>query len=243
MTRLLLAALLLAGCNTTLRTGLTEAQANQIVVALDQSMIAARKREARGAAPGPTYSVEVPDGDLAQALSLLAAAGLPTEAKPGFAEIYGKPAIVPTLAEEEARKLAAETGELATSIEALDAVLDARVHIAQPDPTKLQLDESAPPRTASVLVVHEEGATPDESAIRNLVAGGLHALDPANVHIVTRPNRVPQSAARNLVWLGPVAVTRATAPTAKAIIAAGLGAAILLSSGLLVSVRRRRRAR
>lgn len=88
-------------------------------------------------------------------------------------------------------------GELARTLRTLEAVEDASVKIATPEPS-LYTDKQQP-TTASVMLKLRRGRTlPDRSveAITNLIASSIEGLDPQNVTVVdtrgnllTRPNR------------------------------------------------------
>src|SRR5512146_2253606 len=116
----------LAGCGREeLVHGLDETQANQVVVALDESGIGAEKRRDEG--NEGTWRVEVASGSSSAAHRVLAARELPRRPPPGFGEVFGKGSVVPSSSEERALYLHALSGELARSIEAIDGVVDARV--------------------------------------------------------------------------------------------------------------------
>ncbi|MBW2464786.1 MAG: hypothetical protein JRH11_24265, partial [Deltaproteobacteria bacterium] len=134
------------GCQATIASELDEAQANAVVVALDGNGIGATKERSPGS---DAWDVRVPNDDVGPALSVLRSANLPREEAPGLAEIFGEPALIPTATEERARWVAAQSGELARSIEAMDGVLDARVHLALPMGRDRGYDEERPTPRAS----------------------------------------------------------------------------------------------
>ncbi len=153
-----LAALLLAcGCSGSeeILHGLEEPQANQVLVALDDGGIGGRKERPDGAEAG--WTVLVPAGAAGRAQRLLADRELPRPRAPGFGEVFGKGSMVPSAAEERALYLHALAGELSRSVEAIDGVLEARVHLALPEPSPLRVEPALPPR-AAVLVKSLPGA-------------------------------------------------------------------------------------
>jgi type III secretion protein J len=183
---LLLALISLAACGReAILHGLDEVRANQVIVALDEGGVAARK-ERDDAAEG-SWRVEVPSGDSAAARRLLAERELPRRTPPGFGDVFGKGSVVPTPSEERALYLHALSGELARSVEAIDGVVEARVHLALPPPDALRSEPAAPPR-AAVLVKARTGARPRVESlvpgIRSLVAGAVPALDASAVAVV-----------------------------------------------------------
>lgn len=185
--RTLLAALAaLSGCaREEVLHGLDEPQANQVLVALDEGGVAAEKR--RDEASEGSWRVEVAPSDGARAQRLLAERELPRRRPAGFGEVFGKGSVVPTASEERALYLHALSGELARSVEALDGVVEARVHLALAPQDPLRSDP-APPARAAVLVKTLPGARPrlDPLApgIQSLVAGAVPGLDAASVAVV-----------------------------------------------------------
>ena len=126
------------GCQAELAGGLSENDANAMIVALDRAGISASKHAEAGSEP-PAYVVSVGPDDVADALAVVRAEGLPRAIEPGVVEVFGEGSLVPTPTEERARFMAATSGEIARSIEAIDGVLDARVHVAVPDTSSFSL--------------------------------------------------------------------------------------------------------
>jgi type III secretion protein J len=188
MPRALILSLLLvaAGCGgDALVHGVEEGPANQILVALDEAGIHAEKHRDEGGEG--TWRVEVDGADAGRARRILAERELPRSRPPGFAEVFGKGSMVPTPTEERALYLHALSGELARSVEAIDGVIEARVHLALPAQDPLRA-EPAPPGRAAVLVRARAGTRPRLEAlapgIQSLVAGAVAGLEPAAVSVV-----------------------------------------------------------
>src|SRR4051794_3284567 len=81
------ACLAVCACNkTTLRSNLSELEANQIVVALDSAAISASKTAQTGSRD--YYQVEVATSAAANALAVLETQRLPKRAAPGFDDLY-----------------------------------------------------------------------------------------------------------------------------------------------------------
>ena len=123
--------------------GLEEAQANQALVALDEAGVAAEKR--RDESSENAWRVDVASGEAARAQRILAERELPHPRAPGFGEVFGKGSVVPTPAEERALYLHALSGELSRSVEAIDGVVEARVHLALPVQDPLRADPGPRP--------------------------------------------------------------------------------------------------
>jgi len=164
-------ALACVACEATIASQLSENQANGVVVALDTQGIGASKEPSVGR--GESWDVRVPNDDVGPALAVLRALDLPREQAPGLAEVFGEPTLVPTATEEQARFLAAQSGELARSIESMDGVLNARVHLAIPTGRDFAFDEERPSPTASVLLRTEVGASVSEASVTTSAGGSL----------------------------------------------------------------------
>jgi type III secretion protein J len=236
MARLALLAastLLLAGCaGEELLHGLAESQANEVIVALDEVGIVAAKEREDGA--DAAWTVSVPARDSAQARRALAERSLPRARAAGFAEVFAKPSMVPTPTEEHALYLHALGGELSRSVEAIDGVVEARVHLGLPQPDPLRPGGRPAPRAAVLVKCRAtacEAVRAVEGGIRSLVAGSADGLDPAAVSVViTEAVAAPGPRAapvRRTSWLfvGLAA-------------AAGLGAAGVGAAGLRARCRR-----
>ena len=234
-------ALLAAGCQATLQSGLEEAQANEVVVALERQGIAASK-EPEGTGDDVRFQVHVAADEVGRALTVLREAELPRESEPGLAQVFGEGGLVPTHTEERARYVAALGGELSRSIEAFDGVLDARVHVALPDERDFALDAPPPRPRASVMIKHRAGAAPyDVNAVKALVAGAVDGMTPEDVAVVGVPAPRAEQRTVDLVHLGPIAVTRGTSGALKTILATSLAINLALAVGFVVLLARRRR--
>src|SRR5512142_1905790 len=164
--RPILLLIALAGCaREELLHGLDERQANEVLVALDERGVAASKAREDGAEE--RWRVEVDRGESARAQRVLAERELPRARPPGVAEVFGKGSMVPTPTEEHALLLHALAGELARSLEAVDGVVAARVHVGLHQPDPLRPGERGAPR-AAVLVKCRAGAC---AAVRALEPG------------------------------------------------------------------------
>ncbi|RYE02963.1 MAG: flagellar M-ring protein FliF [Sphingomonadales bacterium] len=129
-------------------------------------------------------SITVADDDYHKARMLLAGQGLPKAAPGGYAILDQLPMGVSRAVEGERLRQARET-ELARSIQEIDAVAEARVHLATPEASAFVRDQSAP--SASVILKLQPGRTlaePQIRAIVNLVASSVPGMTPQSVTIV-----------------------------------------------------------
>ena len=164
---------------------LDEAQANQVMLALADAGVEARKAKDDG--EDAAFAVAVRSSDAAPARRVLAARDLPRPRVPAFTEVLGASGLVPTPLEEHARYLHALSGELARTLEALDGVTGARVHLALPLADPLRPDARRSPRASVLLRCRPEARARVESladGIRRVVSGAAEDLDPASVSVL-----------------------------------------------------------
>jgi type III secretion protein J len=237
MRRLLRLGLLvgaLAGCTVPVQHGLDEASANEVVTALERAGIGAEKAHAEGPSTGagPSFSVEVSGADVARALEHLRAVGLPRGQRKGLAETYAQPSLVPSATEDRARYVEALGNEIERTLETVDGVVSARVHLvlAESDPFASDAKVRVPAQAAVLLKIRTDAVTPlGEADVQRLVAGSVPGLAPAGVAVVVTkaPEAAPGGEAA-LVALGPLRVS----PGSRATLIAGAGALLAVVAGL-----------
>jgi type III secretion protein J len=241
-----LLALALAACaEVPVVQNVSEVEANRAVATLDQAGIAARKEaEEGGGTGGPAFRVTVGPDEVARAVTVLNAHALPRREEPGFSETFGQASLVQTASEERARAAQAIAGELARTIESIDGVLDARVHLALVDARDAPLDGTAAPRSSASVLVRYMGvhAPYDDDGLRRLVAGAVPGLRAEDVAVVgfSRP-MLPQTGEARLTWVGPIAVARGSASKLRLLLAVALGINVVLAAALAWVATRRRR--
>jgi type III secretion protein J len=180
---------LLAGCTRQLDTGLSEQEAQEMVVILRQNGISAYaevESSSKGESP-PTWQVRIPGNNdqLAAAWNVLHANGLPREKAPGLSQVFSNVGLIPTAGEEKARLLVGLAGELTQTLRSLPGVVDARVHVVIPDNSPLLDKKDQSPPTASVLVRYRGDHPPlKEEEIRAFVAKGVEGLSSDNVSVI-----------------------------------------------------------
>ncbi len=229
-------------CAVPVAGALDDGEANKVVVALDRATVDATKE------PDPTaegrWRVLVARDDVPRALWTLRDEELPRATPAGVLEAVGKGALVPSEAAEHAQLVAGMAGDLERSLEGVEGVLSARVHLNVPAPSPLR--DTAPPRgSASVLVTHR-GSTPPISAdsVQRLVAGGVAGLLPTDVAVVLVSRATPaQKPDNGLGHVGPIAVARTSmrllqgALVALVALVAALAAVTLAIHGRLSRIR------
>jgi type III secretion protein J len=187
---LLSLALLLAGCNADLYSGLNERDANRMVAVLMAHGIQAEKTAAKDG----TLTIRVPNDRFADAMTQLDAAGLPAQQHATMGDVFRGNGLVATPAQERAQMIYATGEELARTIGEIDGVLNARVHVVLPNNDPLQ--RNATPSSASVFVRY--APTADFARfipqIKTLVADSIAGLDYNRVSVVAVPAAVTQAA-------------------------------------------------
>ena len=161
----------------TLFQGLTDADKQAVTAALTQANIKSRIDEGTGA-------LTVDEDQYSKARMLLAGQGLPKAAPGGYAILDQLPMGVSRAVEGERLRQARET-ELARSIEDIDAVAEARVHLAMPEASVFVRDKASP--SASVVVKLQGGRALSQAQVQsiiNLVASSVPGMKPEDVTIV-----------------------------------------------------------
>ncbi|MBW6528448.1 flagellar M-ring protein FliF [Sphingomonas sp. RHCKR7] len=129
-------------------------------------------------------ALTVNEEDFSKARMLLAGQGLPKAAPGGYAILDQLPMGVSRAVEGERLRQARET-ELARSIQEIDAVAEARVHLAMPEASVFVRDNAAP--SASVVLKLQGGRSLSDSqvsSIVNLVASSVPGMKPDSVTVV-----------------------------------------------------------
>jgi flagellar M-ring protein FliF len=157
--------------------GLADADKAAVADALQASGLSYTIDAASGA-------VEVGEDDVHKARMLLAAQGLPKAAPAGDTLRASMPMGSSRAVEGETLRGAREA-DLARTIEAIDAVKTARIHLATPEPSVFVRENAAP--AASVMLTLQQGRSLSEAqvrAIRHLVASSVPGLTPEQVAVI-----------------------------------------------------------
>jgi len=157
-------------------SNLSERDAGSVVVTLQQ-MNVSYKTEAGG-------TIMVPSDQVYDLRFKLASQGLPKGDTVGF-ELMDSAKLGMTQFQEQVAYQRALEGELARTIQALDTIASARVHLAIPKPSVFIRDQQKP--SASVMVNLYSGRSLDAaqvSAIVHLVASSVPELDARNITVI-----------------------------------------------------------
>ena len=135
-------------------------------------------------------TILVPKADVYDERIRLSGEGLPSEGSSGY-EILDKQDLSTSQFQEQTGYKRAMEGELQRTVEALDSVDTAVVHLAMPQ--KELFAEEQKPTTASVLVETRPGSTlaPEQvQSVVHLVASSVEGLDPKDVTVADSTGKV-----------------------------------------------------
>jgi type III secretion protein J len=227
------------GCSTPIQHGLDETAANEVLTALERGGIEACKT--RDEVNGEAFIISVPKVHVVRALQILQSLGLPRGRRAGFGEVYKQASLVPTPTEERARYLEALAGEIERTLETVDGVVTARVHLvlSEPDPLAVDGKPRVAAQAAVLLKVRPAPAGLREADVQKLVAGSVAGLAPEAVAVVVTPAaEVPSQPAPALASVGPVQVD----PGSRKLLLGGLlgGLAIIATLAILLFLTARR---
>lgn len=136
-------ALLLAGCSEKPKVVVqveSEKEANEILVALGDY---SPQKDSQKSGQSTVYEIKVESGDFQEALEVLLANNLPRNSHGGFEAMMDSAGLIPTRTDERARFLHAREQELEESLELIDGVMNARVHLVMPEKDRYETARSA----------------------------------------------------------------------------------------------------
>jgi type III secretion protein J len=234
---MLLPLLFLVGCRTSLFEGLDEDQANRIIAVLSHEGIAGYKE--RNA--DKTWTVSVDGNDAVAATELANAYALPRGGHANLGELFSRQGLITSPEEDRVRFIYGLTQELSETLEKIDGVLVARVHIVQPEVDPLN-GPPAPP-SASVMVRYRSDFNLElmRDKIRALVAGSVEGLTPERVNLTLIPvtPAVPATTAADACSDGDACRCAGGMRHGSATLVLGaIALAVMLVSGLVLIWRR-----
>ncbi len=157
-------------------SGLSEADAAQIVQKLDESRIPYRLRD--------SSTILVPSNQVYEVRLRMAREGLPKSGTVGY-ELFSGNTLGMTEFTQKVNFQRALEGELERTIGSLEAVEAVRVHVVRPERTLLSSEQA--PTTASITIKERMGQALDAAQVRaitHLVASSVEGLQPENVVVV-----------------------------------------------------------
>jgi type III secretion protein J len=187
-----------------LASGLSEAEAREIIVLLQDHGISADLQEVVKEREAPSYAVSVMGGGpaMVQAWRVMQENGLPRPKTTGLEDVYANPGLIPTASQEKAKLLVGLSGEISRMLNSVQGVVDARVQVVLPDDNPLVDRSQWHPPSASVLFKYQGPQPPlTEAEIKSLVAKGVEGLTPENIAVVfnkVQPKAPPE---HDIFWL------------------------------------------
>lgn len=137
-------------------------------------------------------AVQVPAEDLDKARVAIASKGMPQSGRLGF-ELFDKPNWVGSEFDERVNYQRALEGELEHTIETMEAIRSARVHVVLPKQGAFSSEDQ--PAKASVVLKLRRSTVPREEAesIRTMIASAVEGLQPGAVTLVDADGRADLS--------------------------------------------------
>lgn len=226
---------LLVGCNgEALYSRLSEQEANEMVALLYNAGIEANKT----AGKDDTFEVSTAHEHFSRAVELLRSNGYPRNRFVSLGEVFKKEGFVSSPLEERARLNYAQSQELTKTIESIDGVIMARVHLAVPEADPL--NEEVQSSSASVFIKHRRGEdfTKHVGQIKAMVVNSVEGLPYDNVTVALFPAALMpvKSPTVTRPKLNPKELKLAPLPT----LALGGATALLGGVGTWFFLRRRR---
>ena len=175
-------------------------------------------------------------------MELLRSLGLPRSQRSGLAEMYGQPSLVPTATEERARFVEALGNDIERTLETVEGVVSARVHITLAESDPLAADtKPRVPAQAAVLIKAKAGPllTLKDTEVQKLVAGAVPGLAAEKVAVVVTV--APEFSGGNaapMTTFGPIRVAPGSRLVLASAFAALLGLVAILAMVLLFTARR-----
>ncbi|MDP3137539.1 MAG: type III secretion inner membrane ring lipoprotein SctJ, partial [Burkholderiaceae bacterium] len=190
----LLAVPVLAACapQVELMSSIPEGEANEVLAALQNAGIPARKVPGKEGMVGVTIDA----AQVGRAVDLLRSKGLPHTRYAGMGQVFKKEGLISSPLEERARYLYAISQELGATLSQIDGVIIARVHVVLPE--RGPIGEPVTPSSAAVFIKYQEGFNLDvlQPQIRRLVNNSIPGLTPEKISIVLFNSPPPPAAPR-----------------------------------------------
>ena len=173
----------LTSCKQELYSNLSEIEANEMLSILLRNGVDANKNPR---ADG-TLSISIDNESIPLAVSLLQQQGLPRQAHANMGEIFKKEGLISSPLEEKVRYLYALSESIAATLEEIDGVITAKVHIVLPDNNAFS--ETVAPSSASIYIKYNPIFELDDDAgkIKMIVEKSVSGLSYDKISLVMLP--------------------------------------------------------
>jgi type III secretion protein J len=171
-------------CREQIQHGLDERQANELQTVLAGRGLDARKVPESG--KKPTWAIEVSDEQAPNAVRILAELGLPRPVAETGCDVFGGGGLVRTPVEEQVCRVRVLERGIEKTLQTMDGVLVARVHLVVPPPPRP--GQTQVPSKASAMLRVEPGHAAklrqSNDSLRALIAGGVEGLAADSVSLL-----------------------------------------------------------
>jgi type III secretion protein J len=214
---------LVAACKVQLYSGLTQRDANEMLAVLLKAGL-----DAETVVGKEDMSIRVEQSQMDRAIELLNSRGLPRPKSQSLGEVFKQEGLISSPLEQRARFIYAMSEELSRTLNNLDGVVSARVHIVIPERRPNEAAGTAAP-SAAIFIKYQEDYDLNAYVpqIKQLVANSVESLSYDKVSVVLFP-----TSARADIAQRPKPSTDFDRNTV--LIAAGVGGVLLI--GLIGAV-------
>jgi type III secretion protein J len=234
-----------SACSIELQHDLSEEDANEIYVLLQQHGINASKLKEEGGNE-PRYIISTPKQDVAAAAQLLKDHSLPRPMADGLAVFKKNKGMIPTQTEERAMFIEALGGEVSNALNRIPGVLEARTIVMIPENNDLTQPEKKPQPSAAVLIKYRpQDGKPPVSAddVREFVSRAVPELKKENVTVLmTEAPSIAEMEVDNANRMQSVIgirVDKSSAETLKLVLAGGAVLFLLMAVVMALLAMRR----
>ena len=171
------------GSKIELLAEISESEANDVLAVLLNAGLDASKK------PGKEgmVSLDVNQSDVAKAIDVMRAEGLPRERFVKMGEVFRKEGMISSPLEERVRYIWALSQELSATVSQVDGVIKARVHVVLPE--RGSAGDPALPSSAAVFIKHKAGYNLEDvqAQIKRLISNSIPGLSAEKVSVVLLP--------------------------------------------------------
>lgn len=177
----------LSGCKTDLYSGLSENDTNEMLAIMLVNDIESEKRKD---AKGEKYTLSVDEDKIPLAVSLLKEHGYPRESITGINDLFADQGLVSSPMEERVRYIYALSQSVQETLNQIDGVIVARVHIVMPENNPFVSKVS--PSSASVFIKYHPASNLEDikSEIKLIVEKSIEGLTYDKVSVVMLPAQI-----------------------------------------------------
>jgi type III secretion protein J len=180
----LLLLLCTAACRERIQHGLDERQANELQTILAERGLDARKVPEAG--KKPTWAIEVDEAQASDAVRILAELGLPRPVEEAGCDVFGGGGLIRSPVEEQLCRVRVLERGIEKTLQGVDGVLLARVHLMVPPPPRPGQAVASAKASAMLRAAPGQAARirQTQEQLRGLIAGGVEGLSPEAVALM-----------------------------------------------------------